>query len=88
MIVETWDLMIVVLGIGKEETLMKFDVTGDDGYGRRPVKKVERRLMVWRLVDKPMIKSLDFSIIFEENLRSAGEDEAEEGTLSRECGLV
>ncbi|KAJ4887631.1 Uncharacterized protein Rs2_27379 [Raphanus sativus] len=54
-IVETWDLMIVVvdsrLGIGKEETLVKFDAIGD-GYGRRPVKKAERRLMVWRFVDK------------------------------------
>lgn len=70
-IVETWDLMIVVvdsrLGIGKEETLVKFDAIGD-GYGRRPVKKVERRLMVWRFVDKPMIKSLDFSTVSEENL--------------------
>ena len=60
-IVETWDDLIVVvsrLGIGKEETLMKFDAIGD---GRRPpVKKVERRLMVWRFVDKPMIESLGF----------------------------
>lgn len=70
-IVETWDLMIVVvdsrLGIGKEETLVKFDAIGD-GYGRRPVKKAERRLMVWRFVDKPMIESLDFSTVSEENL--------------------
>lgn len=57
-IVESWDDLIVGvasrLGIGKEETLMKF------GDGRRPPgKRVERRLMVWRFVDKPMIESLD-----------------------------
>lgn len=60
-IVESWDDLIVAvvwcLGMGKEETLMKFDAIGD---GRRPPgKRVERRLMVWRFVDKPMIQSLD-----------------------------
>lgn len=56
---ETWALIVEIsrLGLEMEEILMKLDGIGD-GQGRRPVKKVERRSRLWRLVVKPMFLEL------------------------------